>query len=180
MKEQWKEIKGNREIYEVSNFGNVRTKDREGARGRNIKGHVLAQHDNSNGYPRCDMNFDGKRKSYLVHRLVAKSFIPNPENKPDVNHKNGNIHDNSVENLEWCTKSENEKHAWKTGLKNDIATKGELHGMHKLSRKDVEYIREHHVRNGGIMKTGELARIFDVNPQTITEIVSERIWRSIL
>ena len=180
MKEQWKAIKGNREIYEVSNFGNVRTKDREGARGRNIKGHVLAQHDNSNGYPRCDMNFDGKRKSYLVHRLVAKSFIPNPENKPDVNHKNGNKHDNSVENLEWCTKSENEKHAWKTGLKHDIATKGELHGMHKLSKKDVEYIRKHHIRNGGIMKTGELARIFDVNPQTITEIVSERIWRSIL
>lgn len=67
MKEQWKEIKGNREIYEVSNLGNVRTKDREGARGRKIKGHVLTQHDNSNGYPRCGMNIDGKPKSYLVH-----------------------------------------------------------------------------------------------------------------
>lgn len=87
MKEQWKEIKGNREIYEVSNLGNVRTKDREGARGRKIKGHVLTQHDNSNGYPRCGMNIDGKPKSYLVHRLVAKLFIPNPDNKPDVNHK---------------------------------------------------------------------------------------------
>lgn len=180
MKEHWKEIKGNREIYEVSNLGNVRTKDREGARGRKIKGHVLTQHDNSNGYPRCGMNIDGKPKSYLVHRLVAKLFIPNPDNKPDVNHKNGDKHDNSVKNLEWCTKSENEKHAWKNGLKRDVATKGELHGMHKLSRKDVEYIRENHIRNGGSMKTGRLAKMFSVNPQTITEIVSERIWRSIL
>lgn len=180
MKEQWKEIKGNREIYEVSTCGNVRTKNREGARGRHIKGHVLAQHDNSNGYPRCDMNIDGKQRSYLVHRLVAKLFIPNPENKPDVNHKNGNKHDNSVENLEWCTKSENEKHAWKIGLKYDTATKGELHGMHKLSQDDVEYIRKNHVRKGGVLKTRELAKMFNVNPQTITEIVSERIWRSIL
>lgn len=180
MKEQWKEIKGNREIYEVSNFGNVRTKDREGARGRNIKGHVLAQHDNSNGYPRCDMNVDGKPKSYLIHRLVANLFIPNPDNKPFVNHIDGNKHNNTVNNLEWCTRSENEKHAWRTGLKHDIATKGELHGMHKLSKKDVECIRKHHVRNGGTMKTSELARKFNMNPQTITDIVSERIWRNIL
>lgn len=85
-----------------------------------------------------------------MHRLVAKSFIPNPENKPYVNHKNGDKHDNSVKNLEWCTKSENEKHAWRMGLKYDTGTKGELHGMHKLSRKDVEYIRERHKRNGEI------------------------------
>lgn len=78
------------------------------------------------------MNIDGKPKSYLVHRLVAKLFIPNPDNKPDVNHKNGDKHDNSVKNLEWCTKSENEKHAWKNGLKRDVATKGELHGMHAI------------------------------------------------
>lgn len=180
MKEQWKEIKGNRETYEVSSLGNVRTKDREGARGQRIKGHILSQRDNSNGYLRCDMNVDGKTKSHLIHRLVAEKFIPNPDNKLFVNHIDGNKHNNSVNNLEWCTRSENEKHAWKIGLKCDTATKGELHGMHKLNKNDVEYIREHHIRNGGSMKTGELARKFNVNPQTITEIVSGRIWRSIL
>lgn len=180
MKEQWKEIKGNREIYEISNLGNIKTKDREGARGKYIKGHILSQRDNSNGYLRCDINIEGKTKSYLVHRLVAEKFIPNPDDKPFVNHIDGNKHNNSIDNLEWCTRSENEKHAWKTGLKHDIATKGELHGMHKLSKKDVEYIRANHIRNGGNIKTGELAHIFNVNPQTITDIVSERIWRSVL
>jgi hypothetical protein len=125
------------------------------------------------------MNVDGKTKSYLVHRLVAEAFIPNPENKPFVNHIDGDKHNNNVDNLEWCTKSENELHSWQIGLKKDTATKGELHGMHKLKESDVRYIRTTHVRNGGSMKTGELARLFSVNPQTITDIVSNRIWKCI-
>lgn len=180
MEEEWKYIKGNREIYEISNLGNVRTKDRVGSRGNSIKGHSLSQHVNSNGYLRCDMNINGNRKSYLTHRLVATLFIPNPENKPVVNHKDGNKYNNSVENLEWCTKSENERHAWRIGLKDHIATKGELHGMHKLSTSDVNYIRQHHKRNGGHMKTGALADMFNVCPQTITDIVSERLWKNLL
>lgn len=180
MEEEWKDIKGNQEIYEISNLGNIKTKDRIGARGYRVRGHILMQRVNSNGYLRCDMNISGKTKSYLTHRLVAKLFIPNPENKPEVNHKDGDKYNNSVKNLEWCTRSENERHAWKTGLKNYIATKGELHGMHKLSANDVVYIRQHHVRNGGYMKTGELAKQFNVHPQTITDIVSERLWKSIL
>ena len=117
MKEQWKEIIGHREIYEISTLGNIRTKDRIGARGHHVNGHYLSLHDNSNGYLRCDMNIDGAPKSYLVHRLVANAFIPNPENKPFVNHIDGNKHNNSANNLEWCTKSENEKHAWAIDLK---------------------------------------------------------------
>lgn len=180
MKEKWKEIKGHRQSYEVSDSGKVRSKDCIGPRGGHIKGHVLSQRDNSNGYLRCGMNLTGNYKEYLVHRLVADAFIPNPENKPYVNHIDGNKHNNSIDNLEWCTRSENEKHAWRTGLKTDVSTKGERHGMHKLREIDVRYIRENHVRNGGNMETGQLARMFYVNPQTITEIVSNRIWRSIL
>ena len=128
------------------------------------------------------MRLKGEKKgsAHLVHRLVAEAFVPNPNGKPFVNHKDGDKHNNHAKNLEWCTKSENEKHAWKTGLKTDVATKGETHGMHKLSEKNVKYIRENHVRNGGSMKTGELARMFSVNPQTITEIVSGRSWKSVL
>ena len=59
---------------------------------------------------------DKKRKMYLVHRLIALTYIPNSENKPDINHKDGNSLNNNVENLEWCTKSENIQHAIKSGL----------------------------------------------------------------
>lgn len=179
MIEQWKEIKGYRETYEVSNLGNIRRKGRIGTRNNVISEHYLVLCDNSSGYLRCGMNIDGTQKSYLVHRLVAEKFVPNPYSKPFVNHIDGNKHNNSETNLEWCTKSENELHAWKIGLKHDTATKGEHHGMHKLSEADVQYIRVNHIRNGGAIKTGELAKIFSVSPQTITDIVSERIWKCI-
>ena len=178
MGERWKEIKGNRETYLVSDKGNFKTKTRTGARNTVVHGHVLKTSENSNGYLRVSMRLEGdtKSKSYLTHRLVAESFVPNVDGKPFVNHKDGNKHNNSAENLEWCTRSENEKHAWATGLKTDTATKGERHGMHKLTKKDVEYIRENHIRNGGNLKTGELARMFSVCSQTITDIVANRIW----
>ena len=71
------------------------------------------------GYRRVVLMKDGKQIDSLVHRLIAQTFIPNPENKPEVNHKDGNKENNSVFNLEWCTQKENVQHAIKTGLKND-------------------------------------------------------------
>lgn len=68
------------------------------------------------GYYMANLNKDGLQKSIKVHRLVAEAFIPNPENKPSVNHKNGNKLDNNVYNLEWATYSENKRHAHDTGL----------------------------------------------------------------
>ena len=72
---------------------------------------------------------NGKRKQYKVHRLIAETFIPNPENKPQVNHKNGIKDDNRIENLEWVTLSENRQHAYDTGLQ--VALKGEKNGRAK-------------------------------------------------
>lgn len=69
------------------------------------------------GYDTLCLNKDGKFKTMTAHRLIAKAFIPNPENKPAINHKNGIKDDNRVENLEWCTGSENIQHAFDTGLK---------------------------------------------------------------
>lgn len=179
MREQWVELAGNRETYLVSNTGRVKTKDRPGSGGASIRGHELIQRDNSNGYLRVNMHLknDEKSKDHLVHRIVAQSFVPEVNDKPFVNHKDGNKHNNNADNLEWCDRSENEKHAWRIGLKTDTATKGELHGMHKLSLEDVRYIRKNHVRNGGIYKTGKLAKQFNVSTQTITNIVGNRNWK---
>ena len=82
-------------------------------RNRILKGRSLK------GYRRVVLMKDGKPIDALVHRLIAQTFIPNPENKPEINHKDGNKENNSVFNLEWCTQKENVQHAIKTGLKND-------------------------------------------------------------
>ena len=77
----------------------------------------LKSWDNKDGYLILDLfDYNGKRKSCKVHRLVAETYIENPENKPCINHIDGNKYNNNVSNLEWCTRKENTRHAWKTGL----------------------------------------------------------------
>lgn len=105
MKEQWKSIKGYAG-YEVSNLGNVRT--RKYGRKRNL---VLLK--TNQGYHRVCLYRDDGRDFVSVHRLVAEAFIPNPGNKPQVNHKNGIRTDNDARNLEWTTASENLFHKYR-------------------------------------------------------------------
>ena len=81
----------------------------------NKQGRKKALQD-KDGYLQVQLYKNGIRSHKRVHRLVAEAFIPNPNNKPEVNHKDGNKHNNSVDNLEWVDKSENMKHAFRTGL----------------------------------------------------------------
>lgn len=93
----------------------------------NKYGHEKTPDDHSkDGYLKVNLYKDGKGSSKRIHRLVAEAFIPNPDNKPDVNHKDGNKHNNNVENLEWVTKSENMIHAYETGLNKPHASYGML------------------------------------------------------
>ena len=107
MEEIW-EKSSTAENYEVSNLGNIRHLERK----INLK-----LRDNGNGYKVIGIRVNGKGKNYYVHRLVAQVFIPNPENKPQINHIDGNKENNRIGNLEWCTSSYNLKHSYKKGLK---------------------------------------------------------------
>jgi len=116
--EIWKPLPGVLGV-EVSTFGRVRTLDKlisSEKITRFIKGIVLKQFDSGIGYLQVSIPIDGKRTKKLVHRLVAQTFIPNPENLPQVNHKDCNRANNDVSNLEWCTASYNNQYKEKFGI----------------------------------------------------------------
>jgi len=112
--EEWRDIPGYEGKYQVSNNGNVRSLyHRSKQRIKLLK--TTAHHKGYKVISLCPIN-GCPRKWYQVHRLVAMAFIPNQNNKPEINHKDGNKHNNSVSNLEWVTYSENTVHGWANGL----------------------------------------------------------------
>lgn len=105
--EIWKDVVGYEGKYKVSNLGNVLSVKKD---------KILTPKNNHDGYKRIQLWEKCKAKFVSIHRLVAEAFIPNPDNKPFVNHINGVKDDNVVENLEWVTQKENIVHAWENGL----------------------------------------------------------------
>jgi hypothetical protein len=103
----WKDIVGYEGIYKISEDGEVQNAK---------KNKLLKCYSNMYGYTVVGLSKEGTFKHYFVHRLVALAFIPNPLGKKEVNHINGVKQDNNISNLEWCTRSENNKHCWDMGL----------------------------------------------------------------
>lgn len=128
-------------------------------------GRKVKPQPNGKGYLRVSI----AGKLQFVHRLVAEQYVPNPENKPQVNHKDGNKLNNSAENLEWVTNMENRKHA----VKNLLHLTGERCSWSKLTQKDVDFIR-----SDKTMNQKELAEKFGVSVSAIAAVKQGRSWKS--
>jgi len=129
-KEIWRDIKGFEGLYQISIIGRVRSLDRVDSRGNYRKGKALADVVSGNGYHQVNLWRDGKVEIKLTHRLMAKTFIPNPDNLPQVNHRDEDKGNNRVENLEWCTASYNTNY----GTRNERAAKANEQAIHVTDR----------------------------------------------
>jgi len=164
--EEWTRIVGYEGIYDISDAGGVKSYIYVFPR----RLHLSKMED---GYLSVALHKDSEKERFMVHRLVALHFIPNPENKPFVNHKNGIKWDNRKDNLEWCTTAENIQHACDTGLLKP--QKGSKHGGAKLTEEQVLEIRA----IGKNMFQREIAEIYGVDRDTISCILSRKLWKHI-
>lgn len=128
-------------------------------------GRKVKPQPNGKGYLRVSIS--GKLR--FVHRLVAEKYVPNPENKPQVNHKDGNKLNNSADNLEWVTNMENRQHA----VNNLLHLTGEKCPWSKLTRKDVDFIR-----NNKTLTQKQLAEKYNVSVFTIRSVKQGKTWKS--
>lgn len=165
-KEIWKDIDGYDGLYQVSNLGNVRSFKRGKLR-------IMAFSTNKYGYHKITLHDNKVKKHTTIHQLVAKAFIPNPENKPQVNHINGIRNDNRLENLEWCTAKENTNHSIEILNSRKI---GEHHSCSILDTKTVLLIVDLD-KKGFLIK--EISNITGVKSSTINNVINGRSWSHI-
>lgn len=160
MKEVWKETKY--PGYWISTYGNFK-----GPTGK-IRRLVLTKY----GYLFTNIRIGGRKGKVIgirINRLVAETFIPNPNNYPEVNHIDGNKQNNHVENLEWCTPSENRRHAFRLGLAK--AKRGWYNKQSKLTEQDVNYIRANYIARDKVFGCRALGKMFHVPHTTISKII---------
>jgi len=165
--EQFKQIKGYNN-YLISELGRV----------FNLKfKRFLKPGKDKDGYFLVDLYKNGVGKTHKVHRLVTLAFIPNPENKPTINHIDGVKTNNFVDNLEWATNKENTQHALDNGLLKPPCLKGSKVGNSKLTESQVLEIRKLYATGDYYQK--DLAKIFNVGQTLISFIVNRKIWQHI-
>ena len=173
MDENWKLIK-RFPNYKISNYGRI--KRVVGGRG-SFKGRELTGSLNSDGYPIVRLSDGGKAVTKTIHRLVGETFIgPLPKGK-ETNHIDGDKSNPYVGNLEYITPSENQKHAYRNGLRKGIKNKGKKHSQCKLAEGDVLEIRE--LYDVGGISQNELAEIYSVSQTHIGQIIRYKRWSHI-
>lgn len=174
--EVWKDVVGYEGLYAVSNKGRIKSLKRtvhHPINGKsNLSERLRTTNPSKDGYCHISLNKESIISSLTVHRIVAKAFIPNPQNKPQINHINGVRNDNRVENLEWVTGSENVRHAFKNGL---VPT-GEQHKSSKLTEEQVLKIR----KKGKYKTRTQIAREYNVSFSCIDKIMKNKTWKHII
>lgn len=180
MQEIWKPIKKYEGLYSASNNGRIKSLN---YKNKNIE-KPLNPTKQSCGYLKVELYKHGKSKVYYVHRLVAETFIQNPNNLPQVNHKDGNKQNNNIDNLEWVTPSQNQIHAVKNGLHAPSYFKGKFSSESLNSKQVLQYDLE-----GNFIKLwhcrADVARFYNCNESSVNNCVSGRtktckgyIWKS--
>lgn len=163
MSEQWKQVEGSE--FVVSDHGNVIGRKPD---------TLMTCYKNKKGYLKLNIWQHGRRKGVFLHRIVAQTFIPNPDNLPQVNHKDGNKENNQVSNLEWCDDSHNLAHAHASGLR---TSSGNANGNSKLKDYMVKAIRESYKMG---VPTKTMAKIYGVHQTTIQRAISgKRFWKHV-
>ncbi len=177
--ERWKPIPSTGGIYEASTHGRIRsvtrvvaTKNRWGDCNKISYGRTLQQTINkSTGYPSVSLSIDRKRFYPNVHRLIAEAFLGACPHGKEVNHIDGNKTNNSIENLEYITRSENLGHAYRLGLASP--PRGEKCGTSKLNEMQVRIIRRCYALS---ISQGSLSRLFNISRRQIRKILSRESW----
>ena len=167
--EQWRDVKGYEGLYQVSTFGRVKSF-------HNGKMIIRKPATLSGGYQQVSLDKNGKRKCMGIHVLVAKMFIPNPENKPMVDHYDRNPANNAVWNLSCVTNSENQRRAVEWGAKRS----GCDNPRSNLSPEQVREIRRLYVRKSQKFGSVALAKMFGVSVSTIKRIVNGTSYKNVV
>jgi hypothetical protein len=147
-------------------------------RGKTIRKLKLQLHPT--GYLMYGTKIGGRKGQPIllrIHRLVAEAFVHNPDNKPFVNHVDGNKLNNCVTNLEWVTAQENSRHAWDTGLQKPL--KGVEYAQSKLSDEDVLYIRANFKPYDKLLGARALAKRFNISNPQITRVVQGKTYKDV-
>jgi hypothetical protein len=176
MTEIWKDIKGYEGLYQVSNLGNVKSLSYRNHTSFSERELILKPWC-LKGYKGISLTRNNKPRRRLLHRLVAQAFIPNPENKPEVNHKDFDHGNNYVENLEWMTHLENICHAAKGGRFPD--RRGIKNCKVKLTEKQVHQIRSIWKNHKSNNTQSDIGRMFNVSKNHVYNILVRKYWQHI-
>lgn len=177
IEEIWEDLKGYEGIYLISNLGKIK---KEAHQRWSVRNNCYSQYPSvilkqplRRGYPSLELTKNGKGVTYSVHRLLANQFIPNPENKKEVNHINGIRTDNRIENLEWVTRTENALHSVNVLRKNV----GESHSNRKITFHNSLGIRKLYQKRHELKITvAKIGEMYGISGANVCSIGKNKTW----